>query len=149
MISRLADRLTATEMKILARTVRDTPGPGPDRETEDLADPEGKQSKKERKKKSDRAAAAKNNPELTEQLAEGEITAEQLDQLADADRKTDGAASKDDSLMVKVRASNADQSRLLIRDFVNQYNAADRETCLLYTSPSPRDATLSRMPSSA
>ena len=25
----------------------------------------------------------------------------------------------------------------------------DMETCLLYTSPSPRDATLSRMPSSA
>ena len=115
-------------MEILARTVRDTPGPGPDRETEELADPEGKQSKKERKKKSDRAAAAKNNPELTEQLSTGEITAEQLDQLADADRKTDGAASKDQSLMAKVRASNADQSRLLIRDFVNWYNAADRET---------------------
>ena len=27
--------------------------------------------------------------------------------------------------------------------------AAQRRTCLLYTSPSPRDATLSRMPSSA
>ena len=26
---------------------------------------------------------------------------------------------------------------------------ADGKTCLLYTSPSPRDATLSRMPSSA
>ena len=26
---------------------------------------------------------------------------------------------------------------------------ADTNTCLLYTSPSPRDATLSRMPSSA
>ena len=26
---------------------------------------------------------------------------------------------------------------------------AEIETCLLYTSPSPRDATLSRMPSSA
>ena len=25
----------------------------------------------------------------------------------------------------------------------------DKKTCLLYTSPSPRDATLSRMPSSA
>ena len=25
----------------------------------------------------------------------------------------------------------------------------EKETCLLYTSPSPRDATLSRMPSSA
>ena len=30
-----------------------------------------------------------------------------------------------------------------------QQHAASRETCLLYTSPSPRDATLSRMPSSA
>ena len=27
--------------------------------------------------------------------------------------------------------------------------AAERYVCLLYTSPSPRDATLSRMPSSA
>ena len=27
--------------------------------------------------------------------------------------------------------------------------ANDQSTCLLYTSPSPRDATLSRMPSSA
>ena len=27
--------------------------------------------------------------------------------------------------------------------------AADDETCLLYTSPSPRDGLLSRMPSSA
>ena len=28
-------------------------------------------------------------------------------------------------------------------------SGAGRQTCLLYTSPSPRDATLSRMPSSA
>ena len=27
--------------------------------------------------------------------------------------------------------------------------AMDKDSCLLYTSPSPRDATLSRMPSSA
>ena len=30
-----------------------------------------------------------------------------------------------------------------------RYQTADRKDCLLYTSPSPRDATLSRMPSSA
>ena len=30
-----------------------------------------------------------------------------------------------------------------------QYIEADLTICLLYTSPSPRDATLSRMPSSA
>ena len=32
---------------------------------------------------------------------------------------------------------------------VQQFAAARPSTCLLYTSPSPRDATLSRMPSSA
>ena len=30
-----------------------------------------------------------------------------------------------------------------------EYARGDNPTCLLYTSPSPRDATLSRMPSSA
>ena len=29
------------------------------------------------------------------------------------------------------------------------YEVVDNSVCLLYTSPSPRDATLSRMPSSA
>ena len=36
------------------------------------------------------------------------------------------------------------QGKTIISEDVYQYN-----TCLLYTSPSPRDATLSRMPSSA
>ena len=33
-----------------------------------------------------------------------------------------------------------------VRNIVDKYKL---HTCLLYTSPSPRDATLSRMPSSA
>ena len=33
--------------------------------------------------------------------------------------------------------------------FANKEEAKDDKICLLYTSPSPRDATLSRMPSSA
>ena len=46
-------------------------------------------------------------------------------------------------------------ARLLNREHqVTVFEAEDRigghtNTCLLYTSPSPRDATLSRMPSSA
>ena len=32
---------------------------------------------------------------------------------------------------------------------VNGSGATSAQSCLLYTSPSPRDATLSRMPSSA
>ena len=35
------------------------------------------------------------------------------------------------------------------REFCRQCNLELVEGCLLYTSPSPRDATLSRMPSSA
>ena len=39
----------------------------------------------------------------------------------------------------------------LQQEWVNRsyLNFNDFDTCLLYTSPSPRDATLSRMPSSA
>ena len=33
--------------------------------------------------------------------------------------------------------------------FIDDLGADSLDTCLLYTSPSPRDATLSRMPSSA
>ena len=36
-----------------------------------------------------------------------------------------------------------------IRRWSGQYRKSETHTCLLYTSPSPRDATLSRMPSSA
>ena len=36
-----------------------------------------------------------------------------------------------------------------IRIFVAQPGTPQAETCLLYTSPSPRDGLLSRMPSSA
>ena len=42
--------------------------------------------------------------------------------------------------------SAADAFKAGADDFVN---SLDLEICLLYTSPSPRDATLSRMPSSA
>ena len=36
-----------------------------------------------------------------------------------------------------------------ILGWIEQLGEVDVEGCLLYTSPSPRDATLSRMPSSA
>ena len=49
-----------------------------------------------------------------------------------------------------------DEKVVIIGEEVAEYNGAYKVTeglwnkcCLLYTSPSPRDATLSRMPSSA
>ena len=47
----------------------------------------------------------------------------------------------DEILVSAQKASQLNQQILLTQ--------VDRENCLLYTSPSPRDATLSRMPSSA
>ena len=42
------------------------------------------------------------------------------------------------------------QSELIVqKNKQNEDNKAFENSCLLYTSPSPRDATLSRMPSSA
>ena len=44
---------------------------------------------------------------------------------------------------VKSECSNSENIKILPFDLI------DFKSCLLYTSPSPRDATLSRMPSSA
>ena len=44
----------------------------------------------------------------------------------------------------RVRASQRQRAEQVMRGLANHHG-----TCLLYTSPSPRDATLSRMPSSA
>ena len=55
-----------------------------------------------------------------------------------------------DQIYVEVSTTEATCSRSLDMTMWNQ-PASDHEItrCLLYTSPSPRDATLSRMPSSA
>ena len=56
------------------------------------------------------------------------------------------------SLLTKIETSpnlenSADDYQKLIK--VNNLIEKKFQSCLLYTSPSPRDATLSRMPSSA
>ena len=57
------------------------------------------------------------------------------------DEKKDGEKKEDKDKKKKVDA--------LKFDWDNMKDRTSRLTCLLYTSPSPRDATLSRMPSSA
>ena len=59
--------------------------------------------------------------ELGENMTDDEIT----EMIEEADRDGDGEISEEEFMRIM------------------------RKTCLLYTSPSPRDATLSRMPSSA
>ena len=57
-----------------------------------------------------------------------------------------GATSGHVQIVKEIR-TDCDQDALIL--YVEQLGAGACHTCLLYTSPSPRDATLSRMPSSA
>ena len=51
--------------------------------------------------------------------------------------------------VLKVEHPKGELSRSFRPQLPNSKLNVPHETCLLYTSPSPRDATLSRMPSSA
>ena len=56
------------------------------------------------------------------------------------------------SLADRIKAENSDRvaaAKELGREVRDNAKATEKKTCLLYTSPSPRDRTRSRMPSSA
>ncbi len=122
-IAEIEHLMLATQARILARA-----DDGSGRQAENLASKTKKSTKKSRKKAAKRAKAVKNNPDLATDVENGDISEEQLDDLADADEKTDGAASKDPDLMNKVKESNPDQSKDDIKSFVNQHNSPNEET---------------------
>ena len=76
----------------------------------------------------------------------GCFTAEQLEKGADLEAIQESQASDGPDF-------DPDDKRSLYERLMEQKDAKQAEWehrhCLLYTSPSPRDATLSRMPSSA
>ena len=78
-----------------------------------------------------------------------------IDQIDELSVAYDGIGETEESDGFAVDAdqflSNEDRNLIVIDSRIEDYDQliADLEDCLLYTSPSPRDATLSRMPSSA
>ena len=68
--------------------------------------------------------------------------------LLDAGEKMEGAVSHARREFSTVRTGRA-SSALFERLTVEAYGVEMKLHCLLYTSPSPRDGLLSRMPSSA
>ena len=78
----------------------------------------------------------------------GEVVASSFDQPAE--RHVDVA---DMTLERARRLVESGKDVVIVLDSITRlaraYNTVERGTCLLYTSPSPRDRSLSRMPSSA
>ena len=64
---------------------------------------------------------------------------------------SDAYRSAYDALNMSATSINKEASRLIAKPQVSALikELQKESSCLLYTSPSPRDATLSRMPSSA
>ena len=71
-----------------------------------------------------------------------------LDELVES--KNDGGAGTTFRLVTEERGKQMEfQGEVMTRSPPTETRIMLRGDCLLYTSPSPRDATLSRMPSSA
>ncbi|MEE9414086.1 MAG: DUF222 domain-containing protein [Acidimicrobiales bacterium] len=111
--------LSALEAELLAAHQADTGAS--DRETERLAGQDGKRSKREAKKKARRSKAVGANPELGSDLADGELSTEQLDAIAGASAKTGGDAANDKELISGIKDSDADESRKLAKQYVDDH----------------------------
>ena len=101
-------------------------------------------------------------PEPTRRLTDDELplVTVQLpvyNELYVARRVIEAAAEFDypaEKLQIQVLDDSTDETSRIVADAIrdvarNGINIEHIQRCLLYTSPSPRDATLSRMPSSA
>ena len=55
----------------------------------------------------------------------------------------------DKKFTVHVARESGHEQELMTREDIVEMVSANENTCLLYTSPSPRDLSTSRMPSSA
>ena len=97
-----------------------------DRDVEDTAKgSDGKTSKASAKKKARRAKATNANPDLSDRLAKGDMSSEQVDVIADAAEETDGAAACDEELIDTVANTNPEQGKRKAREYVNKRRDAD------------------------
>ncbi|MGI9607242.1 MAG: hypothetical protein ACR2P0_13990 [Acidimicrobiales bacterium] len=116
------NRLAALEAELLASQLRDG---GTKREAENTVGRGTKTSKKEAAKRAKRADAVKENPDLADDLADGELGPEQLDALADASSKSDGCAAKDQGLINRVKDAPPDDAARLTREWLDDHRTED------------------------
>ena len=121
-IDQYRGRLDALEALLIAQ--RSEAGHS-DRSTEGVIKKSGGVSKGEAKKRTSRAKAIKKNPKLAKKLTNGDLSTEQVDVIAEASDKTDGAAANDEELIDEIGGANPDVGRGIARKFVEDHTSSD------------------------
>ena len=92
-----------------------------DRSNENVFTRTGKVSKGEAKRRTKRANAVRKNPKLAKGLADGDISTEQVDNIAEASDKTDGAAANDEELIDEIANANPDQGKKIAKRYIEEH----------------------------
>ena len=87
----------------------------------------GKTSKRSRRRSARRAAAVKKNATIADKMANGDLSSEHVDALADAAAKTDDASLTDDTLIDSVASANPDLAKSIIEDYIAENSNADQQ----------------------
>lgn len=110
-------RMAATEARVLADRFESG---ATDRDVEDLVREENNTSKTEAKRRARRAKATNANPGLADKLADGSLSTEQADVIADAAADTDGEAACDEELIDDISATSPEQGKKKAKSYVNK-----------------------------
>lgn len=114
-------RMDAAEAQIVADRYE---AGASDRGVEDLLRDDGKTSKKEAKKRARRGKATNANPTLASRMAQGNLSSEQVDVIADAAEETDGEAAVDDDFIDAVASTTPEQGKKKATTFINERTSA-------------------------
>ena len=124
LLARYRTQIDAAEARALA-TVIDTTGNT--KVAESIAGKGGKTSRAARRRSAKRASAIKTNSALADKMSDGELSGEQVDVLADAAEKTQGASLTDETLIGEVAAVDPDKAKSVIDDFVAKSSSSGKE----------------------
>ena len=113
-VRRYRSRLLAIQDRLVASMIRDD---GDDRSAKRALN-DGMTTKAAINRSAQRAAVTKANKDLAAKAESGELSEEQLDVIADASTRTDGAAATDNDFIDKVAGVDPDQGKVIADEFV-------------------------------
>ncbi len=121
-ITQFRAELDSLEALLLAKRSEDGHS---DRSNENAFTRSGGVSKGEAKRRTRRAKAVRKNPKLAKKLAAGKLSTEQVDRIAEASEKTDGAAANDEELIDEISKTNPDQGKAIVRKYIEDSQDQD------------------------